>query len=245
MKLSVIVPTLNEYDFISNAINSVRLKAVKGTPHEIIVVDCGSTDGTPYLVKQMKVKLIQCIPSMAGRAEPLNEGASVATGDVLLFLDADSILPIGYDRDISNALLNTEIVGGAFEFALDGKGFGLRLVELINRIRYRISHQFYGDQGIFVRAGVFHKIGGYPKKKILESSEMCSTMSRMGKLVLIRKSVRTSPRRFIEGGVYRVLANDIKIWWLNIIGRPVDHFGNNYWKENIIRGRNWKLTLYK
>ncbi|MDA2918292.1 TIGR04283 family arsenosugar biosynthesis glycosyltransferase [Desulfobacterota bacterium AH_259_B03_O07] len=238
MKLSVIIPALNEYNYISNTIDSIRLKAILGNPNEIIVVDCGSTDGTPDLVKQLRVKLIQCIPSMAGRAEPLNLGASAATGDVLLFLDADSILPIGYDSDISNALLNTEIVGGAFEFALDGKGFGLRLIELINRIRYRISHEFYGDQGIFVRTGVFHKLGGYPKREILESSEFCSSIRRTGKLALVRKCVKTSPRRFHEGGVYRVFVNDVKIWWLNLIGRQVDRFGNKYWKENIMRGKN-------
>jgi len=238
MKLSVIIPTLNEYNYISNTIESAKHSAVLGAPHEIIVVDCGSTDGTPYLVEQMRVRLIKNHSSMAGRAEPLNVGGEIATGDVLLFLDADSILPFGYDRAISNALLNSEIVGGAFEFALDGEGFGLRLVELINRIRYRISHEFYGDQGIFVRTEIFQKIGGFPRTRILESSEFCSAMGKIGKLVLIRKFINTSPRRFHDGGVYKVLASDIKIWWLNLIGRPVDHFGNNYWKENIIRGKN-------
>ncbi|MBI4228283.1 MAG: glycosyltransferase family 2 protein [Deltaproteobacteria bacterium] len=237
MHLSVIIPALNEYQYISNTVYAVRHNAVFGGPHEIIVVDSGSRDGTPEIAKRLGVKLIEIKPEIAGRFHALNKGASIATGDVLLFLDADTILPEGYDAEIKSALGDQDIVGGAFEFALDGKGFSLRVVELINRLRYRISHQFYGDQGIFVRATLFHRLGGYPKKGILEASDFCASLMRMGRLVLIRREVKTSPRRFLEGGVYRVLAGDIKIWWLDLMGKPLDHFANVYWKKNMYRDK--------
>jgi rSAM/selenodomain-associated transferase 2 len=239
MHLSVIIPALNEYNYISETVRAVRHNAIIGGPHEIIVVDTGSADGTPKIARELGVKLIEISPDIAGRAGALNKGASISTGDVYLFLDADTILPEGYDAAIKAVMENLDIAGGAFEFALNGKGFGLRVVELINRLRYRISHQFYGDQGIFVRATVFRRVGGYPKKGILEASDFCSSVKKVGKLALIRKKIKTSPRRFLEGGVYRVLAGDIIIWWLDLMGKPVDQFADNYWKKNIYKAKKF------
>jgi rSAM/selenodomain-associated transferase 2 len=237
MQLSVIIPALNEFQYISKTVYAVRENAVLGAPHEIIVIDCGSTDGTTEIVKKLGVNLIEIRPEVAGRSQALNRGASISTGDVYLFLDADTILPEGYDKEIKTVLDSQDIAGGAFEFALDGKGFSLRVVELINRIRYRISHQFYGDQGIFVRATVFRGLGGYPNKGILEASDFCYSLKKVGTLALIRKKIKTSPRRFLEGGVYRVLAGDIKIWWLDVMGKPVDQFADIYWKKNIYKAK--------
>jgi len=123
MKLSVIIPTLNESEYLGKTVLSVREKSVLGEPHEIIVADSGSTDGTIAIAKELGVSLI-CLETKAlGRAHALNKGASYATGDVFLFLDADTVPPSGYDRTIQNALKNPDIVGGAFEFALDGDEF--------------------------------------------------------------------------------------------------------------------------
>ncbi len=239
MKLSIIIPTLNESLYLSDTVLAICEHAVLCEPHEIVVVDCGSTDGTADIAQELGVRLIQdeCEGSMAGRAFALNKGAEYASGDVLLFLDADTVLPPGYDVAIHTALKDPETVGGAFEFALDGRGFGLRVVELINRVRYRLSQRYYGDQGIFVRASVFRKLGGYPERRILEAAYLCDLLLRLGNLVLIRDPVKTSPRRFLEGGVYRVLVNDIKIWWLDLIGRSVDQYVNDYWRENKFRGQ--------
>ncbi|MGB7290867.1 MAG: TIGR04283 family arsenosugar biosynthesis glycosyltransferase [Thermodesulfobacteriota bacterium] len=237
MHLSVIIPALNERQYISDTLHAVRHNAIIGGPHEIIVVDTGSADGTPEIARALGVKVIEIRPEIAGRAQALNTGAGISTGDVYLFLDADTILPEGYDAAIKTVMEDQDIAGGAFEFALDGRGFGLRVVELTNRIRYRISHQFYGDQGIFVRATAFRGVGGYPKKGILEASDFCSSLKKVGKLALIRKEIKTSPRRFLEGGVYRVLAGDIKIWWLDLMGKPVDQFTDIYWKKNIYKAK--------
>lgn len=235
MKLSIIIPTLNESQYIARTINSVREHAILGEPHEIIVLDSGSTDGTTDIVRKLKVFLVKEGSILTGRATILNRGASFAKGDVFLFLDADTLPPKGYDEEIRHAIFDMGAIGGAFEFALEGKGFGLRLVEIINRIRYRISNNFYGDQGIFVAAAVFREIGGYPKRRIFEAFEFCNLIKKFGRLRLIRKAMKTSPRRFIEGGVYRVLLNDIKLWFLNLIGQDVDCYADDYWSENITR----------
>lgn len=243
MKLSVIIPTLNESQYIARTINSVRERAILGEPYEIIVVDSGSTDGTADIVRKLKVILVKEDSIFTGRAAVLNRGADLATGDVFLFLDADTLPPKGYDEDIRRAIYDKGAVGGAFEFALDGSGFGLRLVEIINRIRYRISHSYYGDQGIFVSAEIFSKIGGYPKRRILEASEFCTSLKKFGRLVLIRELMNTSPRRFNKGGLYKVLFKDIRLWFLNLIGQHVDSYADDYWSENITRADS--KTIYE
>ena len=242
MKLSIIIPTLNESQYLPATIHSIREQAVLREHHEVIVVDCGSTDGTVNIALQLGVIPIQMEYTLTGRAFALNKGAEVATGNVFLFLDADTLPPVGYDEAIQSALEDPGIVGGAFEFALDGRGFGLRLVELINRLRYRISQRYYGDQGIFVRANVFRMYGGYPPRRILEAAYFCTSLKRIGKLTLIKKPMKTSPRRFLEGGVYSVLAKDIKIWCLDLMGKPVDRYADSYWGENL-RGKGKNQTL--
>jgi glycosyltransferase involved in cell wall biosynthesis len=236
VKLSIIIPTLNEAHYLGAAVEGVRRNAALGGPHEIIVADCGSVDGTAAEAARLGALVVREAPPLDSRAAALNRGAAEAGGDVLLFLDADSLVPYAYDRSIVGALRDPHVVGGAFEFALDGSPLGLRVVEVINRIRYRIWAWYYGDQGIFVRRDVFRRLGGYPRRRILEASDFCRALRRRGRLALIHKPMRTSPRRFLEGGIYRVLAHDVWIWWLDLVGRPTERFGTAYQENNHRRG---------
>ncbi len=238
MQLSIIIPTLNEAAYLQAAVAQARCQAVLGPPHEIIVADCGSGDGTAELAGQLETILLQETPAPGSRAAALNRGAARATGDVLLFLDADTLLPRGYDQAIRHALLGPRVVGGAFEFALDGPNLGLRLVELINRVRYRIWPVYYGDQAIFVRASVFRQVGGYPEQRLLEASDFCKRVARLGHMVLLHKYVKTSARRFTEGGIYHVLAHDCWIWGLDMLGKNTERFGKAYQDNNRCRGHD-------
>lgn len=238
MNLSIIIPTLNEAEYLASTIEHLRHNSKLGTNHEIIVIDSGSMDETRGIAIRLGVKLISANNASPGRAYVLNEAAELADGDVLLFLDADTLVPCGYDQFIETALSNPKVIGGAFEFALDGSEFGLRIVELINRIRYRIRQRYYGDQGIFVRSDIFKRVGGYPKIGLLEAAHLCKNLRSQGKLTLIHKEIKTSPRRFIDGGIYKVLASDIKIWFLDLIGIRIDRYADSYWKENELRSKN-------
>ena len=238
MNLTIIIPTLNEAAYLSVTIEQIRQNAGLGKPYEIIVVDSGSTDETCDIALKLGVKLVKSKSIFSGRAYVLNEAVEFASGDVLLFLDADTLVPQGYDESIENALTNPNVVGGAFEFSLEGPQFGLRVVELINRIRYRIRQRYYGDQGIFVRSHVFRIVGGYPEIGILEAAHFCKKLRKEGELKLIKKRIYTSPRRFLDGGVYKVLGRDIKIWFLDLIGLRVDKYADAYWKENKLRTKN-------
>ena len=235
MRLSIIIPTLNEARYLRSAVGQARRQAVLGPPHEIIVADCGSVDGTADLALRLGTHLTEG-QALSSRAAALNRGAMKATGDVLLFLDADTLVPRGYDKAICQAMRSPLVVGGAFEFALDGPQFGLRLVELINRVRYRLWPLFYGDQGIFVRSPVFRHVGGYPEQCLLEASAFCKRIRQKGKLVLVRKYMKTSARRFVESGIYRVLTHDCRIWCLDLLGRDTEKFGRAYQYNNHRRG---------
>jgi glycosyltransferase involved in cell wall biosynthesis len=235
MRLSIVIPTLNEARYLAAAVEQARTRAALGPPHEIIVADCGSTDGTADLAARLGTRLAGG-RTPGSRAAACNCGAAAATGDVLLFLDADTLVPRGYDRAIRQALRAPRVVGGAFEFALDGPEPGLRLVEFINRVRYRLWPLYYGDQGVFARAVAFRAVGGYPERLLLEASDLCRRLGRAGRLVLVRKPMTTSARRFVEGGIGRVLAHDARIWLLDLIGLPTEHFGPAYQEDNRRRG---------
>jgi glycosyltransferase involved in cell wall biosynthesis len=236
VKLSVIIPTLNEAGYLPAAVAAVRRRAALGPPHEILVADCRSADGTAELAERLGVRVVCDAPLPDSRAAALNRGAAVASGDVLLFLDADTLVPVAFDRSIRGALRDPQVVGGAFENALDGPGLGLRLIEAVNRVRYRIWQHYYGDQGLFVRAAVFRGVGGYPDRRILEAPDLCRTLARHGRLALIHKPMRTSPRRLLEGGTLRVMALYFHIWWLDLVGLPTERFGAAYQENNRRRG---------
>ncbi len=236
MRLSIIIPTLNEARHLAASVERARTQAELGPPHEIIVADCGSTDGTADLAARLGTRLSGGWPPPGSRAAACNRGADEAAGDVLLFLDADTLVPQGYDRAIQQALRSPAVVGGAFEFALDGPQLGLRVVEIVNRLRYLLWPLYYGDQGVFARAAAFKAVGGYPDRLLLEASEFCRRLSRIGRLVLLRRPMTTSARRFVEGGIFRALAHDARIWLRDLLGQPTEQFGRAYQENNCRRG---------
>jgi glycosyltransferase involved in cell wall biosynthesis len=244
VELSIVIPTLNEVRYLPAAIDSARSRARGGRGPELIVADCGSTDGTAETVEKCGVHLVWSSPPLDCRAAACNAGAAHATGDVLLFLDADSLLPYGYDAAIRRALAEPHVIGGAFEFALAGREWPLRIVEIINRVRYRIWKWYYSDQGLFVRAGIFRRAGGFPLRRIMETSDLCRILWRHGRLTLIPRLLQTSPRRFLAGGVWRVLAEDTLIWGRDLFRLPTEQFSPGYRGDNLRRGGKGDVELF-
>src|SRR5262249_2799112 len=111
MRLSIIIPTLNEARYLPRAVAEVRCQAILGPPPEVIVADCGFTDGTADLALRLGTRLARGQPPPGSRAAACNLGAAQASGDVLLFLDADTQVPRGYDRAIRRALRPPAVVG--------------------------------------------------------------------------------------------------------------------------------------
>ncbi|MFQ5502137.1 MAG: TIGR04283 family arsenosugar biosynthesis glycosyltransferase [Phycisphaerae bacterium] len=231
MRLSVIIPTLNESRTLERTIGWVRLRGADKSV-ELIVADCGSSDETVTLAERLGLR-VATGASLNSRARACNAGAALATGDTLLFLHADCEVPDLFDRLIAGALAHPRAVGGAFEFKLDGPELRLRFVEQINRLRYRLMMEYYGDQGIFVRRSVFEACGGYLDLPILEDAHFCRLVSRFGVLRLIRSEIRTSPRRFYHGGILRTLAMDAVIWVWNLLCMNPNFFAAVYRRENL------------
>jgi len=236
VELSVVIPTLNEEPWLPAAVASVRGGArdlsIGGGALEVVVADCGSADETVTIARELGCRVV-VDRSLDSRGAAADAGGWAARGDVPLFLDADCRLPDGWDQAVAEALSDPAVVGGGFELALDGPGRGLRLVEAVDRVRYRRSLLFYGDQALFVRADVWRAVGGFRGVRILESAKLCRRLKRVGRLALVPLPVLASARRFERGGVARVLAVDVALWLAGLLRLPVDRVaGALYWAEN-------------
>ncbi|WP_083767842.1 TIGR04283 family arsenosugar biosynthesis glycosyltransferase [Opitutus terrae] len=196
--VSVVIPTLNEQEQLPATLAAAR----REHPHEIIVTDGGSTDRTLEIARRHDALVLE---GSAGRARQMNRGAAVATGEYLLFLHADTVLPAIYPSLVKTTLARPGVVGGAFRFAVSGEFLGRRLIERGTNWRARYRQLPYGDQGIFVRADTFAQLGGYADLPIMEDYEFVQRLRRFGRLALAPAAALTSGRRWRELGPLRTL----------------------------------------
>jgi len=194
-RLSVVMPTLNEAARIATRL--VELRRLGGL-YEVIVVDGGSSDDTVAIAEAFpEVRVLRAPP---GRASQMNAGAAVARGDVILFLHADVSLPLDALDHVARTMPDPRAVAGAFRtwtVADLGSSMPAPLLHLAD-IRSRCSGLPYGDQAIFVRAAIFHELGGFPDLPILEDLRMSQKLQARGRVVTCPASVRVSGRRFLS-----------------------------------------------
>ena len=207
MRVSVIMPVLNEAQAIGPALSA--LTALK--PHEIIVVDGGSSDCTRAICATAGVKVLL---SGAGRARQMNRGALEATGDVLLFLHADTRLPASALRDVAAALSDPDHVGGRFDVELDSARPLLKIVGRMISLRSRLTKVSTGDQAIFVRREIFAEVDGFPNLPLMEDIAFCRRLKRLGEVACLRSKVVTSARRWETDGVWRTI---FRMWTLKLL----------------------------
>src|SRR5437667_4613332 len=151
MAVSVVIPTLNEAAVLSGAIGRLRDQQ----PHEIIVVDGGSTDRTLQAASGADL-VLQAAP---GRASQMSVGAARATGDVLLFLHADCVVEPGALRQAGERLARPHVTAGCFTMRVGAEGPLYRWMEFVASARARLTGIIYGDQGLFVHRETFEKVG--------------------------------------------------------------------------------------
>jgi rSAM/selenodomain-associated transferase 2 len=204
-RISIIIPTLNEAENIKEAIVTTQLN----TNIEVIIEDGGSKDDTIEIAQSLSVKVISSSP---GRAVQMNAGAVAATGDILLFLHADSRLSVEFDIMVRTALQQPGVVAGAFAVRIDAQLWSLRLVEWGVNWRSRFLQMPYGDQAIFLTKEIFHGIGKFPEIPIMEDFELIRRLRRTGEITIINVPVLTSARRWLKNGVFKTtLINQIII----------------------------------
>ncbi|HWX41503.1 MAG TPA: TIGR04283 family arsenosugar biosynthesis glycosyltransferase [Blastocatellia bacterium] len=209
MKVSVIIPALNESANIAAAILSARNQDGE---IEVIVADGGSSDDTVEIARRDA----HVLSTGRGRGLQMNAGAGHAIGDLLLFLHADSLLHPDALAALRRTFTDPAIVGGTFTLKFDSEGFWLGLYSVFTRLKFRYFH--YGDQGIFVRRSAFEKLGGFKEIPLMEDLDFLERLRKVGRVTLIDRPVTTSARRFRENGSFRQELLNVLLVCLYILG---------------------------
>ena len=206
--LSIIVPVLDEADHISPALTA--LAPLRASGAEIIVVDGGSADNTVALATPLADR---AIASARGRATQMNAGAAVARGDVLLFLHADTRLPVDADRLILDGLAQSRRAWGRFDVTIDSEHPLLPLVAASMNARSRLTGITTGDQAMFVTREAFDAIGGFPEIALMEDIEFARRLKRLSPPLCLHARVTTSGRRWEKRGVLHTI---VLMWRLRL-----------------------------
>jgi rSAM/selenodomain-associated transferase 2/rSAM/selenodomain-associated transferase 1 len=222
--ISIIIPALNEADNIGPTLCALTRR--DGV--EVIVVDGGSSDGTADIAGSNGAKVLASVPS---KSRQMNTGAEAATGDILLFLHADTQLPDNFEAPIIETTNHSGVAAGAFELRIDSDAKGLRFIERVANRRARHLQAPYGDQGIFVAKTLFEEIGGYPDMPIMEDFELIRRLRRKGKIAILNQYVKTSARRWRNLGIFKTwLINQIIIA-AYLLGVPPERLARWYRRE--------------
>lgn len=208
MKLSIVVPVLNEAGMIDSAL--AALAPLRSRGHELIVVDGGSRDET---VARAIGRCDRLVESERGRACQQNAGAAVATGDILLFLHVDCELPDAADAVIVAALSDGRAAWGRFDVALTGRHPLLRIVARAMNLRSRLTGIATGDQAIFVARPLFQRVGGFPAIALMEDIALSDRLRRESPPACLRDRVIASGRRWERHGVLRTI---LLMWRLRL-----------------------------
>jgi uncharacterized protein len=224
VKISVIIPTYNEESCLAHCIESVR---AQNCPTEIIVTDGGSEDNTRAMAHKLSVKVIENGEKNLGLQ--LNRAATVAKGETLLFLHADSLLTAGIFEQVESCLKQTELIGGAFRMKLAGKRSFYRFLEAGGDLYCRLTKTYFGDRGIFIRASAFKQMGGFKELAIMTDVEFSRRMNRTGKTAFLPGPIISSSRKFDSEGSINTL---VKILWALLayrLGCPPEKIRDTYY----------------
>ena len=224
-RLSIVMPVLNEAAGIVATLEALAPLRTRGA--EVIVVDGGSSDDTPELARPLADRVLA---SSRGRAVQMNAGASVADGDILLFLHADTRLPDDADVLVIDALKGGRVWG---RFDVRFAGGALPIVAAAMNLRSRISGIATGDQAIFVTREAFRRAGGFPEIALMEDVALSACLKHLSRPACLRARVTTSPRRWQTQGTLRTI---LTMWRLRLafllgadpkrLARAYGHAGN-------------------
>lgn len=227
MRISIIIPVLNEAEQIANTLE--HLKSIRqGQPqdaHELIVVDGCSKDDT---LTQAGTLADRVLVSPAGRAQQMNTGAEVATGEVLLFLHADTQLPATAMDDIQHAT-QQGAHWGRFDVRLSGKRWPLRIIERMMNWRSCLTSVATGDQAIFVTRELFQRVGAYPEIALMEDIALSKQLKKHAKPACLKSHVITSSRKWEKHGIIRTALLMWRLRLMYFLGASPDELAKHYY----------------
>lgn len=221
MLISIVTPALNEAHTLPLRAGDLR---VQDGEWEWIVADGASDDATVEVARACGARVVH---APRGRARQLDAGAAAATGEVLLFLHADTALPAGALAAIRGALRRPEVAGGNFRLRFDERGPSAVLFEWIYAVQQTVLRTYFGDSAIFVRRAVFDRLGGFGTVPVMEDDAFVRRLERGGRTVRLPLAVVTSARRY-RGRPLRTLARWIAIMVLARLGVPPQRLARLY-----------------
>ena len=207
--ISLVLPVRNEARLMREQLQRLQCYRAKG--HEVIVIDGGSFDAT---VEQTQGLVDRCEVSAAGRSNQMNHGASKAKGDILLFLHADTELPINADECICNALTAQDSRWGWFDIKLSKPQLAFRVVAATMNLRARLTSVSTGDQALFVEKELFQEVGGFPPLALMEDIAISKLLRRRGSPSRPVGLVTTSSRRWEDNGLISTI---LLMWGLRFL----------------------------
>lgn len=198
MRLSVIVPAWNDHANLARLLPAlVRLNAF----HEVIVADASPNSATAEAARAAGAIYLRA--PQPNRGTQMNLGAERATGEILIFHHADSVLSAAHLVALEQALRNPEIIGGAFYRKFDERHPRLRWLEVVGRFLSRHGGSFFGDQSLFVRRKTFRALGGFAPIPLMEDIEFSRRLRRFGQVALLDPPIQSSHRRHLGRGPWR------------------------------------------
>ncbi len=210
--ISIVVPVLHEETSIDESIRRIRELNADGRTPEIVIVDGDPSAGT---IKRIRQEGCIAATSEPGRAVQMNRGAALTTGDILLFLHADTFLPADALPLIRACLEDDRFVGGAFDLGIASDRSLFRITEWYVRLRTRVTRVPFGDQVIFLRRAYFERIGGYRNIPIMEDVEIMTRIRKRGdRVCIIPEKVMSSARRWEKDGIIR---GTLRNWMLQVL----------------------------
>jgi rSAM/selenodomain-associated transferase 2 len=222
MKLSLVIPVLDEAAGLAATL--APLAALRARGHELIVVDGGSRDATPALAAPLADDVVS---APRGRARQMNAGAAQASGDVLLFLHADTTLPEGADMAVLQAVA-AGAAWGRFDVAIEGRSPMLRWVAWFMNQRSRLTGIATGDQAIFVTRAAFQRLGGFADQPLMEDIELSRRLRALSPPACLRLRVHTSGRRWESRGVWRTIMLMWRLRWRYWRGASPEALARDY-----------------
>lgn len=223
MRISIVVPMLNEAQALPRLVEALRALERQGA--EVLLVDGASHDGSAGLAAQAGLRVLS---SLRGRARQMNAGAAQATGEVLLFLHADTALPEGALGAIDEALQAPGMVWGRFDVVIEGRHPMLRVVAALMNRRSCWTGMATGDQAMFVTRAAFDAVGGFPDQPLMEDIELSARLRRLARPACIALPVRTSGRRWETRGVWRTILLMWRLRWAYWRGVPAEQLAQRY-----------------
>ena len=220
---SIIIPVLHELKKINLLLEDLQEFEEN---FEIIVVDGNPNRETINIIRNKDIKILV---SKVGRGRQMNTGVAGASGEILIFLHADTQLPVTALDRIRHALKKKQYVGGAFDLSIRSDKLILKVIAKCASLRSRLTRIPYGDQAIFIRKDYFNKIGGYKEIPLMEDVELMQRIKKRGdKICILSDRVFTSPRRWEKEGIICCTLRNWIIIILYLIGISPDKLARYY-----------------